>query len=339
MPLPVMLLGVGAAALGTGTGIHGAVMMKDADSVLKTAQERYQGSLENFKKMNILANQRMDALGTLELRILSGFKDFSDTMGKIQNRPQFKEYHKESADLPVCDMKELEKVHVRAGMLLGSLVGAALGTVGGLAAAGMTTSVVMAFGTASTGTAISTLSGAAAANAALAALGGGTVAAGGGGMALGATVLGVSSLGTGMLAGGVLFDVIGRKLSDQAHEAYDQAFRTEELVNKICVNLSQIAEVAAVYYHILEGVQEKYLECFEYVSCTVNHLHKEDWNRFDDWEKNAVQNTIMLVSLLYKMCKVNLVKQDEYNHEMCIVNQKGVEEAVQTAGQVLSTVS
>ena len=53
-----------------------------------------------------------------------------------------------------------------------------------------TTSLVAAFGTCSTGAAISSLSGAAATNATLACLGGGAVSAGGGGMAVGAAVLG-----------------------------------------------------------------------------------------------------------------------------------------------------
>ena len=52
-----------------------------------------------------------------------------------------------------------------------------------------TMSLIAAYGTASTGTAIATLSGAAATNASLALLGGGSVAAGGGGVFLGSVVI------------------------------------------------------------------------------------------------------------------------------------------------------
>ena len=75
---------------------------------------------------------------------------------------------------------------------IGGGAGAAGATAGvGLAAFGPTVAMAVAttFGTASTGTAISALSGAAAANAALAWLGGGALAAGGGGMAAGNAVL------------------------------------------------------------------------------------------------------------------------------------------------------
>jgi hypothetical protein len=70
---------------------------------------------------------------------------------------------------------------------------AALGGVGGAATGAGTVAGAMvgvgAFGTASTGTAISTLSGAAAYNATLAWFGGGAMAAGGSGIALGTAVL------------------------------------------------------------------------------------------------------------------------------------------------------
>ena len=66
----------------------------------------------------------------------------------------------------------------------------AKGTSVGLSTALGTWALIGTFGSASTGTAIATLSGAAASNATLAWLGGGAVAFGGGGMAAGAVVLG-----------------------------------------------------------------------------------------------------------------------------------------------------
>ncbi|WGT47298.1 hypothetical protein [Tessaracoccus lacteus] len=74
-----------------------------------------------------------------------------------------------------------------------SALGAGAGLAGGVAVASIapTTALWVAttFGTASTGTAISTLSGAVASNAALAWLGGGAITAGGGGMAAGSALL------------------------------------------------------------------------------------------------------------------------------------------------------
>ena len=67
-----------------------------------------------------------------------------------------------------------------------------------VAATNVTMAAVMAFAAASTGTPISTLSGIAAHNAAMAFLGGGSIATGGGGMALGAVVLNTVGFGVGV---------------------------------------------------------------------------------------------------------------------------------------------
>ena len=89
----------------------------------------------------------------------------------------------------------------------GTSFGISVATLGPWAAMGVATS----FGTASTGTAISLLSGAAAKNAALAWLGGGAIAAGGGGMAAGNAFLALAGpVGWGLaavslLTGGLFF--------------------------------------------------------------------------------------------------------------------------------------
>lgn len=142
-------------------------------------------------------------------------------------------------------------------MLLGGIGGAAVGTAGGFAAAGATTSAVMALGTASTGTAIASLSGAAATNATLAALGGGAVAAGGGGIALGTSILGAATLGVGLLVGGVIFSATGSKLSDKADEAWEQMEKAEKTINKICEYLLDLRKMAGRYINSLE----KYMLC------------------------------------------------------------------------------
>ena len=72
---------------------------------------------------------------------------------------------------------------------------------GGAAAPALTSSIVATVGTASTGTAISSLSGAVATNATLAWLSGGTLAAGGLGIAGGAIVLGAIGIAGAVCAG------------------------------------------------------------------------------------------------------------------------------------------
>lgn len=96
-----------------------------------------------------------------------------------------------------------------------AIAGATGSALGALAGAG-TLAAISAWGTASTGTAIASLSGAAATNASLAVLGGGTVAAGGGGVALGSIIL---SGGVALVAiGGTAAVMVVYHVVDQKQE-------------------------------------------------------------------------------------------------------------------------
>ena len=337
MPLPFILGAVAtvAAVGGVGSGIHGAAKMKEANDTMKLADSKHKSNVERFDKTSNDTNQTMDKLGALELEILHSFDEFSDTIEKIQNRPQFKEYTKEGVSLPQYDKETLKKVSVGAGVLLGGLGGAAVGTAGGFAAAGATTSAVMALGTASTGTAIASLSGAAATNATLAALGGGALAAGGGGIALGTTILGATTLGVGLLVGGMIFSVKGSKLSNKADDAWNQMKKAEKTINTACAYLNDLKQTANKYIYTLTTVRNKYKENFGYVSYSVNNLHKTDWNDFSRDEQIATQNAVLLVGLLYKMCQVNLVNKAKNENDMNTVNHNEINESIQHADSIL----
>lgn len=319
-----------AAAVGVGTGVHGAKKMKDANDTMKVADSRHKRNIEKFEKTSEITNRVMDELGALELEILHGFEGFSDTIEKIQNRPQFKDYKISGVELPKYDKQELKKVSVGAGVLLGGIGGAAAGTVGGFAAAGATTSAVMAFGTASTGTAIVSLSGAAATNATLAALGGGSIAAGGGGIVAGMQVLNAATLGVGLIVGGVIFNVAGGKLSDKADEAWRQMKKAEETIDNICEYLNDLESSAIDYKKSIDMVYKKYKLNYKYLSEAVNVNGKYDWNDFTTVEKKATQNTVLLVGLLFKMCQVSLVEKGE-EEEINSVNHEAIEESINNA--------
>lgn len=81
-----------------------------------------------------------------------------------------------------------------------------------------TTTAVASLGAASTGAAISGLSGAAAQSATLAWLGGGALSAGGGGVALGTAVLNVVAIGPALLLGGFVAKGQGKKAITKAME-------------------------------------------------------------------------------------------------------------------------
>ena len=311
MPIPI-ILGVAAAVAatgGVGASAHGGAKMFKAKDTLKRAESIREEAIKDFELQNSVTTSAMDDLGNLELEICSQFQDFSDVLEQIQGRPEFKEYNKDGITVPKYDPEELKKVSVGASVLLGGMGGAALGTAGGFAAAGATTSAVMALGTASTGTAIASLSGVAATNATLAALGGGALAAGGGGMALGSTMLGVSTAGIGILIGGIIFSITGSGLSKKADEAYYQAKEIERQVENINRYLVELHKCARKYYALLKKVKDAYDVEFSKLRYIVVEKKKTVWSEFTEEEKTLVHNNILLVGLLFRMCQVNLVRR------------------------------
>lgn len=336
MPLPIILGAVAATAgvIGVGTGLHGASKMKDASDTIEAAENRHKSNTAKFEMISEMTSKKMDELGTLELTILKEFDMFSNTIEKIQNRPQFQKYQRTDITLPKYDKEELEKVSIGAGVILGALGGAALGTAGGFAAAGATTSAVTTFGTASTGTVISALKGEAAKKAVLAALGGGSIKVGGGGIALGTKILSTTSLGLGLMVGGILFSLKGESMSEKADATYEEMKKAEKTIETICTYLSELQDTAEEYIESLKRIKNLYYKWFAWLSFTVNQGNKTDWNLFTKEEKIATENTVLLVGLLYKMCQVNIVEKAKNENEMNTINKVEIEKTMNNAKQI-----
>lgn len=336
MPLPIILGAVAATAgvIGVGTGLHGASKMKDASDIIEAAENRHKSNTAKFEMISEMTSKKMDELGTLELTILKEFDMFSNTIEKIQNRPQFQKYQRTDITLPKYDKEELEKVSIGAGVILGALGSAALGTAGGFAAAGATTSAVTTFGTASTGTVISALKGEAAKKAVLAALGGGSIKVGGGGIALGTKILSTTSLGLGLMVGGILFSLKGESMSGKADATYEEMKKAEKTIETICTYLSELQDTAEEYIESLKQIKNLYYKWFAWLSFTVNQGNKTDWNLFTKEEKIATENTVLLVGLLYKMCQVNIVEKAKNENEMNTINKTEIEKTMNNAKQI-----
>ena len=322
MPLP-LILGIGAAVLGVtgiGSSVHGGAKMKEANDTMKVVDLQHKKNIKCFEAKNDKTSKEMDKLGEAELKILNSFESFSCIIEKIHNKPQFGTFVKDDIKLPEYNTEDLKSISVGAGLLLGGISGAAAGTVGGFAAAGATTAAVMAFGTASTGTAIASLSGAAATNATLATIGGGAIAAGGGGMALGSLMLGVSTLGVGLFVGGIIFNITGSSLSNKADEAWHQMKKAEGEINKVCLYLDELYNATTKFYEALSKTNRIYKEHFTKLYTIVEMNGTVNWKDFTANERILTQNTIMLVSVLFNMCKVKLVLTTENNSEVNKVN-------------------
>ena len=130
--------------------------------------------------------------------------------------------------------------------------GGAAGATAAVAAPQAAILGVSTFATASTGTAISSLSGAAATNATLAWLGGGSLAAGGGGMATGSAVLGLIAAAPAAFIGGITVAAVGSKQKTSAKQyaaevnvAIENVRTAIELMPRITGRVGELSEVLA----------------------------------------------------------------------------------------------
>lgn len=180
---------------------------------------------------------------------------------------------------------------------------AGAGVAAGVAVASMAPTAAMwvatTFGTASTGTAISALSGAAATNAALAWLGGGALAVGGGGMAAGHALL--------ALAGPIGWGVAGTSLAVSVWSVWRKRQKTQESKRdeiarmKNCVEaLKEVKGKIDAISEETSGIYERL--CQEIASCST--LRGLAYTTFSDEQKMAlgamVNNTKALSALLNK---------------------------------------
>ena len=232
MPGPLIIgIGAGIAAL------IGAGAMADASDRKEKAKERYDDRLKKFRaterhyeswqkksdsKFKTLGQCRLEALKTLGKAV-----EFLKK-ARIRDRDLEQEFNITPQQLKAWEGASINAAEVLSGMA-GS-VGAGAATAAGVYGA------VSLLGTASTGTAIATLSGAAAKSATLAWLGGGAIAAGGGGMALGTMVLGGVVAGPALLVAGLFAHSKAEKVETEVAEKIAEMDEAEvQIDQKIAV--------------------------------------------------------------------------------------------------------
>lgn len=178
-------------AVSNAVTLGGHQKLSDARAEYEDAHRRYSQAFDDEKASRARLEQTVEILGNLTIQSFRALK-VACRMAR-QSAPSVQPQSPLPSRLP--DFQRIERLVINYSETASALGGAGAGS----AALAGSWSVVSLVGAASTGTAISTLSGVAATNATLAWFGGGALAAGGAGMAGGTAVLG----------GIALFPVIG----------------------------------------------------------------------------------------------------------------------------------
>jgi hypothetical protein len=222
IPIVLGAAALGSAALGVGKGVSGVSKMQKAEKIGKNAKKRYETAKERAEQEWKTTQQLAEEYGQLQIdvkiRTIGRLIAFIERIG--QKGSQDKRFLEGLEGFSIEDIKAYKAEALKAHKIaMGGFKAVGAGVVAGQG----TLTMVGLLGTASTGTAISGLSGAAATNATLAWLGGGSLAAGGGGMALGAIVLNGIIAGPALAVTGFVLAGEGEKKLTNAQEYQSKA--------------------------------------------------------------------------------------------------------------------
>ena len=292
--------------------IGGIQKQKEAEAVQRTAQNTLDNAQRSCNEVRREAKEEIENLGKLKLSIYDNqIRDFVDTYSQIRNC-QVTEGKglNEATDIlciPDAQLNEWKDTAVKAGSIIkGGVTGVGTGVLLGWGTYG----AAAAFGTASTGTAISTLSGVAASNATLAFLGGGAVYAGGGGIALGTTVLGGIVVIPALLVAGGLFDSSAKKKLNDAYSSLAEVQKASAELNSAEETLKLIRDNAKQLNLFLEKMRDILQKRNEEL---VKVLKKGgDWDSYTRQEKEIVRASVETVNAVKEVVDLQLLTDDGY---------------------------
>lgn len=215
---------------------------KESIAACELAQEQYGKVFEE----TLESAERLHSKKEYSIQIL---REVDNYIHSLSNKPdeiervaasvalRRREFEKEIEDIKL-ECKKTENIE-KSVAGVGALAGTGIAAFGPSAAMGIATT----FGTASTGTAIATLSGVVQTNAALAWLGGGTLAAGGGGVVAGKALLALAGPigwtigGVALVGSGVLASNRNKSIAKQAEEQLElikcETLRMTELKKRV----------------------------------------------------------------------------------------------------------
>lgn len=312
MPIPIIIGAVAAAAgiYGIAKGAGGAKDHSNAKNINENAQSMVDNTSAQIESRREATNKVIEDYGQRKLRAFNGvINDFIVNFGRLKNVELANSAELEKLNAGDFSSSTLSGLKQDYQMLKDAGLGIGAGMGSGAALAFGAYNGTMLLATASTGTAISSLSGVAATNATLAWLGGGSLATGGFGMAGGMMVLG------GIVAGPALA-IFGHILGNKGEEA----------LNNACSNLEQaktIRDQGALMVGKLQAIEKVTTLANNAFSLTSGRLrgsvhdmknalesHGENFRDFPQESKEAVFMSVKYAQLLKAMVDTPILDQE-----------------------------
>lgn len=312
MPIPIIIgaVAVGAGLYGAAKGVSGAMDKSKAKDINADAETMVNKANSTLDFQREKTNKVLESYGQRKLRAFNGtIADFINEFGKIKNidlsdSPELDKLT--DGDFSSTSLEDLKKQH---DMLQNAGLGLGAGLGSGAALAFGAYNGTMLLATASTGTAISSLSGAAATNATLAWLGGGSLAAGGYGVAGGMMVLGGIVAGPALAIFGHIMGNKGEEALNQALQNLEQAETVSSEANLMTDKLKAVETVAVLANTSFSKLSTQ-LRRGNYDMKKVIAQEGEDFGTYSESGKDTVFRTVKLAQLVKAMIDTPILDQD-----------------------------
>ena len=300
MPIPILFigLGAGAAALGIGKSVKAGVDQKEANRTNETANSIIKSASSKIEKYRKNCGNAIDDLGKCKIQILDeSIKPFIEEFEKLNHIEFMESNGLNELQKMVLDKKKFVELKDLQNMASSMLGGLASGTLAGAVTAFGAYGAASVLATASTGTAIASLSGAAATNATLAFFGGGALAAGGLGMAGVAAVLGGLVAGPALAILGVVMGAKASKNLDNAYSNLAEAKKYEsemDAASTLCIGIRRRSAMFSRFLMSLNAI-------FEPLVFDMSKIIKEkgtDFRSFSEDEKKVVAEAMSLAGAI-----------------------------------------
>lgn len=298
MPIPFIIVGatIAMGVTGVGMGAKGGYDQHRAQQLNAESNKRAENASLRLEDLRKKCSKSLQDLGDEKLTVLNGsVTRFVDAFSQLKNvdftgSDGLDELSKiKMGDIEFTEMKALTKFS--SSLLQGSATGIAGGALAAFGAYGAATTLA----TASTGTAIASLHGVAAANATLAWFGGGSIAAGGAGMAGGAAVLGGIVAGPALLCMGI---IVGSKAGKNLENARANAYQTNEICEELengSVECISIRRRCYVFYNLLARL-DAYLTPLTFAMEDIIKAEGFDYSLFSSQSKKTIASAAATVT-------------------------------------------
>ena len=310
MPLPFLLLGGAVAAGLAGLAKTGEALSNNdkAQQLIDSAKAMYDESKDDLESQREITSEDLDSLGRVKItswsddigtfsKLYSMFKKV-ELQGDVELNSQLK--------LQISSADMFQNMQT-ASMKATEIMNAGFSSLGAGALAGVASyGGAMLFASASTGTAIASLSGVAATNATLAWFGGGSLAAGGLGIAGGTFVLGGIVAGPVLAVAGFIMAAKSEENLAKAEETYSEAELACEKMKTMVDFMKGVSRISKNYEDFIISFSKRYKEHLAYLSKVRQDAYET--------QKNFFMNRIR--KFLGAEIKIDYAKLDKHEQEV-----------------------